>query len=59
MREELGAKSVSRVNARTKPIRGIDWAEIFERRPELDPPGYQEAVEYMRASRAAKMRGDA
>jgi len=27
-----------------KPVRGIDWAAIFERRPDLVPPGYHETV---------------
>lgn len=59
MKPEPGPASIGKTANRVKPIRGIDWAEIFERRPELNPPGYQETVEYMRASRAAKMRGDA
>lgn len=28
-----------------KPVRGIDWAAIFRRHPELDPPGYRETFE--------------
>ena len=27
-----------------KPLRGIDWAAIFKRRPDLEPPGYYETV---------------
>ena len=27
-----------------KPVRGIDWAAIFERRPDLEPPGYHETI---------------
>ena len=27
-----------------KPVRGIDWAAIFERRPDLQPPGYYETI---------------
>ena len=32
-------------------MREIDWTEIFERRPDLKPPGYEETVE------ALKQRG--
>ena len=27
-----------------KPVRGIDWVAIFERRPDLKPPGYSETI---------------
>jgi len=27
-----------------KPTRGIDWAAIFKRRPDLQPPGYYETI---------------
>lgn len=27
-----------------KQQRGIDWAAIFERRPDLKPPGYHETI---------------
>ena len=27
-----------------KPVRGIDWSAIFERRPDLQPPGYYETI---------------
>ena len=27
-----------------KQLRGIDWAAIFERRPDLKPPGYYETI---------------
>ena len=27
-----------------KPVRGIDWAAIFKRRPDLQPPGYYETI---------------
>ena len=27
-----------------KPVRGINWAAIFERRPDLVPPGYHETI---------------
>lgn len=27
-----------------KATRGIDWAVIFERRPDLQPPGYHETI---------------
>lgn len=32
---------------RTKPVRGIDWNEIFNRRPDLEPPGFKETVKLM------------
>ena len=28
-----------------KPIKGIPWADIFKRRPDLNPPGYYETIE--------------
>ena len=27
-----------------KPARGIRWDLIFERRPDLEPPGYHETI---------------
>jgi hypothetical protein len=27
-----------------KETRGIDWGAIFERRPDLIPPGYNETI---------------
>ena len=32
------------MNKDNKPTRGIDWAAIFERRPDLQPPGYYETI---------------
>lgn len=32
-----------------KPSGAPDWSAIFERHPELKPPGYEETVEAMRA----------
>ena len=29
-------------------VKDIDWSEIFERRPDLKPPGYEEAVSRVR-----------
>ena len=29
-------------------MREIDWTEIFKRRPDLKPPGYEEAVSQVR-----------
>ena len=29
-------------------MREINWTEIFERRPDLKPPGYEEAVSQVR-----------
>lgn len=37
------------MNKDDKPTRGIDWAAIFERRPELTPPGFEEASARLRA----------
>ena len=28
-----------------KQTRGIDWTAIFERRPDLHPPGYHETID--------------
>lgn len=41
----------------TKP-QGIDWNAIFERRPDLEPPGYREANEIMRQKRNLKTPKD-
>jgi len=27
-----------------KQVRGIDWTAIFERRPDLQPPGYYKTI---------------
>jgi len=32
----------------TKKVRGIDWAAIFERRPDLESPGFQELLDQIR-----------
>jgi hypothetical protein len=32
------------MNKSNKPVRGIDWADIFKRRPDLAPPGYYETI---------------
>ena len=29
---------------RKKQVQGIDWTAIFERRPDLQPPGYYETI---------------
>lgn len=34
-----------------KPVRGIDWNAIFQRRPGLEPPGYRETVAKIKASK--------
>jgi hypothetical protein len=34
-----------------KPVRGIDWAAIFMKHPELNPPGYEQASEAMRVAK--------
>lgn len=33
---------------------GLDWREIFERRPDLEPPGYREAAEKVAKAWAGK-----
>lgn len=32
----------------------MDWREIFERRPDLEPPGYREAAEKVAKAWAGK-----
>ncbi len=27
-----------------RPVHGIDWQAIFKKHPELEPPGYYEAI---------------
>ena len=41
------------LNSKGKPVRGIDWAAIFKRHPELEAPGYVDAL------RSAKLRHSA
>ena len=36
---------------------GIDWAVIFERRPDLSPPGYSETVKTIQALKKEKTNG--
>jgi hypothetical protein len=38
------------LNSKGKPVRGIDWAAIFKRHPELEAPGYVDAL------KAAKLK---
>ena len=38
------------LNSKGKPVRGIDWTAIFRKHPELEAPGYVDAL------RAAKLR---
>ena len=33
---------------------GLDWREIFEKRPDLEPPGYREAAEKVAKTWAEK-----
>lgn len=40
------------MNKDDKPTRGIDWAAIFERRPDLQPPGYYETIAKLKAKRS-------
>lgn len=35
-----------------KPIRGINWPAIFEARPELNPPGYNELFNLIQKEKA-------
>ena len=44
----------------TKETRGIDWAAIFKRRPDLAPPGYNELLTQIRKeqSDAQQQEGD-
>jgi hypothetical protein len=32
------------MNKGNKKVQGIDWTAIFERRPDLQPPGYYETI---------------
>lgn len=42
-----------------RAVRGIDWAAIFKRRPDLLPPGYEESVaEYLRRKQARLVQGE-
>ena len=38
------------LNSKGKPVRSIDWTAIFRKSPELEAPGYVDAL------RAAKLR---
>lgn len=40
-------KASQQTISRSAKPRGIDWNEIFRKRPELEPPGYRDAVKYM------------
>ena len=40
------------MNKDDKPTRGIDWAAIFERRPDLQPPGYHETIAKLKTKRS-------
>jgi hypothetical protein len=41
------------LNSKGKPVRSIDWTAIFKRHPELEAPGYVDAL------RAAKLKHSA
>lgn len=61
--QEASEQGLSRTADKTltslgKPVRGIDWAAIFLRRPELSPPGYEQAFEAMRVARLEAARKD-
>ena len=32
------------MNKNDKTVHGIDWRAIFKRHPQLEPPGYYEAI---------------
>lgn len=51
--EEASSKVVA---GDTKPVRGIDWSAIFQRRPSLSPPGYEQAVAEFKAAKQAKLK---
>jgi hypothetical protein len=36
-----------------EPVRGIDWDNIFRRRPDLEAPGYRETFHAMKLKRKA------
>lgn len=36
-----------------KEVRGIDWAAIFHKRPDLSPPGYKETVDKIKSEKKA------
>jgi hypothetical protein len=40
------------MNKENRPARGIDWASIFRKHPELKPPGYEETVAKIKAEKA-------
>ena len=37
-----------------RPVRGIPWSEIFERHPELSPPGYSQTVAKIKADKGRR-----
>jgi len=39
-----------------KLVRGINWTQIFEQKPELKPPGYEETVQYINTK--SRLRGE-
>jgi hypothetical protein len=42
------------LNSKGKPVRGIDWAAIFRRHPELEAPGYVDALKAAKLRRSAE-----
>ena len=43
-RERVVVRKEGYMTKSNKQTRGMDWAAIFKRRPDLIPPGYQEVV---------------
>ena len=43
-REGLVVRKGGSMTKSKKQTRGIDWTAIFERRPDLQPPGYYETI---------------
>jgi hypothetical protein len=43
-RKDLVVRKRGGMNKGNKKVQGIDWTAIFERRPDLQPPGYYETI---------------
>jgi len=41
-----------------KPTLGIPWGDIFKRRPELAPPGYEETVQLIKQQKEEQSDGE-
>lgn len=40
-------------------VRGINWTEVFQRRPDLEPPGYRQTVLSAQKKRQTQLEGQA